>query len=571
MEARVSPSRLALQRSRRLGRTAAALVVAVVVAVTYRRLYYGIDFTDESFYVVLPYRLVLGARPFVDETSVTQQTAALLVYPFVLAYHAIAGVTGLVLFVRHLQLALSLLVATAVAVSLRGLLDAPRAALVAVAAVAFVPFDIHSLSYNTLASGLLTAGCLLGFAATRKRARGSAFAAAATCLALAAFAYPPLLGAVAAAGVGWIVVARRARRHAAGWALLALVLPAGGLAALVGTAGLDQVVADYRNSSRYLGQGGGVGKLAAVASHQWTTFRLWSLVLLALVLLALAWWRRRAAAAPLLLALPFLVWPPKGGFYTASLEYVAHLGWLALPLYPAVRRRAGAGGLLATVWVPALLAGITIAYSSANGGVNFGVGFFPAAIVTTVYLAWALEEAGLPRSASAVPALCVLGVLVFTGIPVYRDGPLDTLRAQVHGGAYAGLLTSAPKRSFLTLLQRDLAGARPRCGILFFNDFPAGYLLTVAQPDTNGAWTATVAPADVAPYQHALLRYYRRRRFPDIVVMMRRIPYAAPTSARIEHYRRGEPLVAALGQRRYRRVVERLDYAVYHAADGAGC
>lgn len=556
---------------RLLGRTAAALAVATVVGVTYRRLYDGIDFTDESYYVVLPYRLVLGARPFVDETSVTQQTAALLAYPFVRTYYLVAGTTGIVLFVRHLQLALSLLVAAAAAVSLRKALDGARAALVAAAAVAFVPFDIHSLSYNTLATGLLTAACLLGFRGIREPARRLAFAGAAACGALAVFAYPPLAGAVALAGATWIVLARGRRRRAADWAVVALALPAAGLAALVGSAGLHRVVAAYRNSSRYLGQGGGLDKLAAAVSHQWSTFRFWYLVLPALALLALAWPRRRSAAAPLLLVLPLLVWPPKAGFYTASLEYVAHYGLLALPLYVLVRRRPEATALLAAVWLPALLAGITTAYSSANGGVNFGVGFFPATIVTTVFLAWALEETGLPRAASAAPALCVLGILLFTGIPVYRDGAADTLRARVRGGAYAGLLTSARKRAFLTLLRRDLAASGPRCRILFFADFPAGYLLTRARPDTNGAWTATVAPADVASYQGALLAYYRRHGFPDIVVLMRRIPYAAPTSARIERYRQGEPLLAMLRQRSYRLVVGRLDYAVYRARNGLRC
>src|SRR5262249_47559117 len=42
----------------------------VVVGVTYWRSWYGVDLTDESFYVVLPYRFATGARPFVDETTV---------------------------------------------------------------------------------------------------------------------------------------------------------------------------------------------------------------------------------------------------------------------------------------------------------------------------------------------------------------------------------------------------------------------------------------------------------------------------------------------------------------------
>jgi hypothetical protein len=554
-----------------LGRAAATFAVAAVVVLTYRRLVYGVDFTDESFYVVESYRLLLGARPFVDETSVTQQTAAILLYPLVAAYHALAGLTGVVLFVRQAQLALSLLVATAIVVSLRRLLDVPRAALVAVAAVPFVPFDIHSISYNTLACGLFSAGCVLGVHATRGPRRSLAFAVAAICLGLAAFAYPPLAGAVAVTCTAWVVLARGARGRTAGWAALALVLPAAGLAALVGIAGPHRVTADYRSSSRYLGQAGGLGKLATAASQQWTAFRFWYLVALAFALLALAWRFRRQAAAPLLLVLPVLAWPPRAGFYTASLEYVAHFGWFAPLLYPCVRRRADASALLVAVWLPALLAGITTAYSSANGGVNFGVGFFPATIVTTVFLTWMLEETGLPVWASAAPALCVLGILLYSSIPVYRDGTIDALHQRIDAGPYAGLVTSTRKGAFLSSLRRDLAGAGPGCRILFFDDFPAGYLLTGAYPDTNAAWLERVAPANVAAYQQGLIDYYHRHRLPDIVVVMRRIPFAAPTSARIEHYRPGAPLLAFLTGRRYRRVVSRLDYAVYRAAGVPRC
>jgi hypothetical protein len=69
----------------------AAGVSLVAIGIVYWRLYCGIDFTDESFYVAVPYRLVLGARPFVDEISVTQQTAAIVAYPFVWVYDRLAG------------------------------------------------------------------------------------------------------------------------------------------------------------------------------------------------------------------------------------------------------------------------------------------------------------------------------------------------------------------------------------------------------------------------------------------------------------------------------------------------
>ena len=126
-----------------------------------------------------------------------------------------------------------------------------------------------------------------------------------------------------------------------------------------------------------------------------------------------------------------------------------------------------------------------------------------------------------------------------------------------------GLLTSGEKRAFLERLALDLAGVTEPCRILFFKDFPAGYLLTRARPDTNGAWIT-------GPHQDALLRYYRGHGFPDVVVVMKRIPYAAPGSARIEHYRPHEPLLAAVRARPYRLVVARADYLIYRRSS-TGC
>ncbi len=557
------------------------MIIAVAVAVlgiTYWRLWYGVDLTDESFYVVEPYRFVMGARPFVDETSVTQQTTAILLYPFVRAYYALAGTTGIVLFVRHLQFLLSLLVALAVYVSLRLVLDVRRTLPVALAAVAFVPFAIHSLSYDSVGSSLFTAGCLLGVRPLVEPGARRLRLLSALCLGLAAFAYPPLIIPVAVCVAVRIALAHgNRRREAVAHGLPALGLPTAGMASLIGIAGLSKVVDDYKRSSRFLGQGGGFTKLHRIVLHEWSTFPFWYLVLPALALLAVTWRYRRGLAVVVLAALPFLALPPRLTFFTTSLDFVAHYGWLALPLFVLVRRRPGAVPLFLAVWLPSLVAGVTTAYSSANGGVNFGVGFFPATIVTSVFLVFAAEDAldrlGRRldlRALALAPALAVLAFLVASDtVPVYRDSSLSKLQARVTQGPYAGLLTSATKRAYLTRLQRDLAPFGPRCTILFFDDFPAGYMLTEARPDTNGAWVASVAPKLVKPYQDALLRYYRRRGYPDVVVVVRRIPYAARSSGRTLYYRTTEPLLAAVRSPPYRLLRWRRAYAIYGRSDAA--
>src|SRR5207247_7805005 len=136
------------------------------------------------------------------------------VYPLIRAYYAVAGGTGIVLFVRHLQFLFSLTVALAVVLSLRSVLETRRAVLVGLAVVAFVPFNIHSLSYNTLGGGLFTAGCFLGFRCLREPERRATRVLAGLCHGLAVFVYPPLVGAVAACYLIRLMPARGlARRY----------------------------------------------------------------------------------------------------------------------------------------------------------------------------------------------------------------------------------------------------------------------------------------------------------------------------------------------------------------------
>jgi hypothetical protein len=549
---------------------AIAAIAVVVVAITYWRLWFGVDFTDESFYVAVPYRLALGAKPFVDETSVTQQTTAILLYPFVRVYYAVAGLTGIVLFVRHLQFLLSLFVAGAVYRSLRFFLDRRVALAIALSAVVFVPFTIRSLSYDSVGSALLTAGCFLGVRPlVDQRARGSRLGSA-VCLGLAAFAYPPLLIPVAVCVAIRIALARGHRlREGLEHGAVALGLPALGLAGLAASAGLSTVVADYRHSSEFLGQAGGVGKLRLIVHQTERTLPHWWLLLPVVLFLWLSWRYRRGAAVLALAVLPLLVLPPRVGFFTTSLEFVAHLGWLAPALFVLVRGRPGAKLLFLVVWIPSFVAGATTAYSSANGAVNFGVGGFPAAIVATVFLVWAFEDAvgRVDRRVFALaPAMIVLGLLVWSDtIPVYRDSNLSALSVRVQSGPYAGLATTPWKRTWIDVLQRDLERYESGCTILFFDDFPAGYLLSEARPDTNGAWVATVAPQLQAPYQDELLRYYRGRGYPDVVVLMRRIPYTHATG-RSDYYPASDPLLRAIRSPAYRLALWRRPYAIYRRA-----
>lgn len=82
---------------RKASRTQVTLLAGLTVAVLalcYARLFFGVDFLDEAFYAAIPYRFVLGARPFVDELNISQ-TFAFLTYPLVRLYVSLYSTNGL--------------------------------------------------------------------------------------------------------------------------------------------------------------------------------------------------------------------------------------------------------------------------------------------------------------------------------------------------------------------------------------------------------------------------------------------------------------------------------------------
>ncbi len=271
------------------------------------------------------------------------------------------------------------------------------------------------------------------------------------------------------------------------------------------------------------------------------------------------------------MALPLTTLPTGPGTYTASLNYVAHAGFLALPLAIGLRERRAAVELMVAVWLPALLGGVVTAYSSANGGVNFGVGFLPALVATVVLAGLAVDKLRPGwQGAATAPGLVIVALLLYFGDRPRLPGwaalePHDPGRL----GPYAGLVTSRAKQAFLTGLGRELDQVGSGCTISFFNDFPAGYLLTAARPDTDAVWTATVPGRLTFAYHGDLVAYYRSHGFPDVVVEMRRIPFDPPRTSRREHYAATDPLIAAIRTHGYRAVAQRLDYVVYRAAPAA--
>jgi hypothetical protein len=550
--------------------------VALLIVLISLRLRYGVDLRDEAYYSVLPYRFALGDRPFVDEMNLLQ-LPALLVYPFVKTYVALTGGSaGIVLFLRVMWVFFATALAATAFAFLRTLMRWQPALLASLLAFVTVPYNIPSLSYNTMGMGFLAIGMLLGAWATVNGRGRRWLIGAGLAHGLAVVAYPTLVVALPAYAAVLIVLYRR-RAAGALAAYLGGAAPVGALlAALMLRSGLGNVNAAWRYTSSLSGYGGGGHKYAWILTQAAGFFPQQPLLLAAVAvsILALVAVRRRGAVA---LLLPAIVLFPVHGFwpYARGLCAITLVGVVGVFIGLCLVREEKARRLWLWGILPALVAGAVTAYTSTNGFINGGIGFFPAVFATAGLLGLAAahfvpaddagsvnEQLALARgrggaaatwALSAVLALLVFGFCSNQYYSVYRAPNTTQLTAMVPGGPFAGLYTLESTQRYEEQLRSDIQTYVPRDAfVLFFNDYPAPYLMTSARPAAQALWLSR-SDDRLRPQANPITRWWRTTgRYPDVAFRF--------MNARYGKY----PVVAAyIAAPRYRLVLKRTYYEVW--------
>ncbi|HUK78459.1 MAG TPA: hypothetical protein VL117_12830 [Thermoleophilia bacterium] len=555
---------------------AAAAVVAVALVLAWRRLFLGVDLTDEGFTVAVPYRFALGARPFVDEMNVLQ-TAALFSFPFVKLYVALRGATGIVLFMRHLYLAWTVLVAMVAFAGLRRVVRWEHALLACCVCVTFVIATMSDLSYNTVAAGLLVIAMGLGARALVASGGERWLAGAGAAQALAALAYPSLVLVLPVTAVCLALAAPRRRRALGAFAAGALATLAAE-ALLLASFGLGNVarcvryqLADWHR----LNGGGGLTKLSAVVHGAVGHLALYPLIVAAALAIYVAY--RRFPLARLALVLAPLGLLPFGEQLVSGGDGFAVIYGLAAPLFflfVPEEQRGTATTLLVWGYLPSLAAGLITGYSSASGWLQMDVGLLPAMVLSGIFLALALapragEPAAVRRALPALALACLAGMLAVTLVYDYqflpRAVPYSKLTVTLHGGPYAGIRATPARAAYLQVLRADLprvAASSDR--LLIFYQAPAFYLFWPHGVATNSVWISSVKGLDVnydpGPLPPATRAYYARQGVvPDVVVRVINTAGLSPAELQAR-YSGGLP---------YRLVLIRSQYVVFRRPGAA--
>jgi hypothetical protein len=464
-----------------------------------------------------------------------------------------------VLFSRWLYLVYGLGVAGVAFHVLRAHMPGIAAVFTALLCAVYAHFNIFHLSYNSMASGFLVVGIMLGVAAVGGARRpqlhllfcGAAHALAVVC-------YPAL--AVVAAGFSALLAWRLPRPRRGG--MLAFFLGAAAVAAplagLLLHVGFDHIreVLDFTWAWSTAYGSELLGGLEKLGLMQRQLPQIASPLTVAAVLSAILLVLARVAPAAAAVLAPLLAVP---AFFTSlsdnlvSMRFVIAFGLLAPVFCWALRQRAFVRTLFWLGWLPSLLAGLTVAWSSTNGLMGAAIGLLPACLITNaVVVLWASERAAvrggriLRGVAMLTPMVAVAGLVYcqYTNGGVYNDVPRSALCFLFTEGPFRGIATRETKFTILTKLAADLPKVEnPDGRILCYPHFTACYLMTSMRPASPYPWVGGVFE------RHA--RWYAERASPNDVIVRLKIdtPGVRPLDK------------VALEPRR--RVIDRREYMIY--------
>jgi hypothetical protein len=527
------PAALGSQAAESTRNLALVAVIAGFVVLAALRATLGISFADDASYVSLPLHFAQGARPIVDEMS-AQGLGFLVVVPFMKAWTALLGTSGLVLASRLFYV---LLAATAGYVIHRALKRSfgNWATAIAVAVVLMTPpYNVMAASYNTVAVLAFAMATALAWQAVRDRSRGAA-AIAGVAAAAGALSYPSLVPvavvlAAAVAVVGW-------RRRVVPAFLLAFVGAGavfGGLVLIVVSPHAIAAAMHYSSQvwSANVTPSRRSSVLATNLRHVFVSRWLVPMWILAAVACVprLAPRARAVVLALIPLAATLLpAWGHRaeravyfGKLGTASLVVVS-AGLLAPAVfwaaYEAVRhRRLDAMRLLMLAAPPALVGFVIVALSTSSGwfrALAF-VGLAPLTIILMADWGRTVRRDGgrLAFTLAATGVVLVLLVALFSNS--FKDGASWSLTHRIWHGPLAGIATTNQRAAQIAAIEdqgQRWVGASDR--VLVFNN-PLAYLLVGGRIYTNAVWLqAGRSDRETVDY------FARQHNTPDVVFLSR--------------------------------------------------
>jgi hypothetical protein len=507
------------------------IVFVAVVYFTNHRLYFGADFTDEAFYSLLPYQFALGQKPFIDEINILQ-TSAFIIYPFFKIFAWVNKSTdGIILFNRYLFFIFYFVISYIVFRVSKKLIGWQTALLIACSCLAFIPFNIPSLSYNTLGCGFLTLGMIAGFSGIQHNKDSKYLFYSGILLALAVISYPTLVISVACYVLIMLLIIREhywrnVLKFAAGG--IVVLLP---VLFVVLQAGVDNVLRAIEYFQSYGVHGGAISKFITEWDKLIVAIPHKIPLLISIALYLLSYKRFPIIGVIALLLFPVLLIDSNTfASITASMSLLINYSLVAVVLLLTNLKNDAVARIFWSLWLPSFIAGNMLMWSSSNGYVASAFGLVPAslatALMTSIIISTSFGEKHreLTKYAQIVsPIVIVVFLLIVQRESVYRDEAIDQLDYQVKSGPYSGLYTSIQKIEFMNSLKSDIKSVSDsKQTVLFYEHFPAGYLFTKSKPAVNTVWISSLNAYPQVD-RSIIVDYYKTHPTPDVVFQMKKV------------------------------------------------
>ncbi len=526
------------------------------------RLTIGVDLADESFYLVTAKSLIFWGQPFVKVLNLAQ-TSAILTLPFIRIWQSLFHMhnEGLIIWLRSLYLLLSLGTASLLYFYARSRVLRILALIVSFLPVAWIPFGLPSLSYNTIGENFFFIGLLLSCLSFQYPQFTPNPIIRALPFIVSCLAYPTFPVPCVAFLVLLIIFAGRKedRRHA----LMALVvLIVSGLSIVLILAlfsGTKEMMEAYFFCRTFV---------TAIQSHKLVIlkeqisehyFPVFTLIALLCTLGHSLWSSQIVRNISLLVfsIMLIVVSVLPSSMYVQSHAEVTLIAFFVLPqLFRFRQMPPSTYAAIAASYV----AGLTTAFSSGNGFQSLCLGAFPAVCLGLCEI---LHQRGQLRHrlsyviSAFFAAVCCLVLLRSSFECIYgtdRDQDWHSLK-RMPAGPFRFLRTRAEQKEKILALGSDLAPLSRHYGTVYIAGPPGFYLLSDLKPVDPTLWH--ISGPHFEKIKSSFQAFYARSGLPEVFVATDDAQFGLLNSLDREYL-----------SRYYAPYVVRGDYAIYLLKDG---
>ncbi len=471
-------------------------IIAVIAAIIYRTSF-GVNFTDEAWYLAMGYRFVLGDKPYQDELFL-MQGFSILISPVLKLYYYFFGTESIILFGRLLYWVFKVISCLFLVFYTHSVVGWLVAILGALFYMTVVPFCLPNISYNTLGVGLIFLTGL--FLYKKKKDDSPIYYFIGGILSVGSIIACPALLPV---NLLFFCFCFFYDRSSTKWFI------AGGIITLLLSCLIFQIspnllIKNIQLTINLKNEAANrfdfstiIDILEGIWRHSPFTLS-WIIIISVYIALYRKWPRMVLMIFGGLLPLLsyFHVRDKSGGYGLHGL--IIFLAILGLLFYWVLRKNKDINRLYIFVAIPSLMAGICLAFTSYNGPPQAGVGMIPAAVITCFLIGYFIEKKGYEYgSLLVISQYVVLGLYLFFVI-VYNDDPIKCLRTPILEGPFKGLKTTEAKARYLMDIQRTVKSHENTKGrIIFYEHFPAGYLFTKMLPATPTTWGCLSIPPSI--------------------------------------------------------------------------